>query len=157
MDPRLLFDPAFQAKLQERLRRKQAREEPRPCKGCGKVLKMRSNQDYCNPACRNAFVYRERSRTNCKKPVRLNDLTREEIAALSPGDYKHCRFCGKRFFARPAQIFCSLSCKNAFTGVAVVTLQEQFAQARELWETEREELVREITELKRKLTEWEGE
>ena len=122
--------------------------EPRPCKGCGTVRKMRLNQQYCNAACRTKYSPTARK---SKPPIRLNDLTRAEIQALTPATTHECLWCTKHFFAKPTQSFCSLKCKNSYSNASNAILLEKLQTERAKWLIERESLVREISELRKRL------
>lgn len=125
-----------------------ARMEPRPCKGCGKLLTMRPNQDYCNPACRTKYI--PARRTN-KPPVRLNDLSRAEIEALMPVTEHKCLWCDKHFKGKTKQSFCSLTCKNTYSNAAAALQLERLQIERSAWLRERAELIHEISQLRAEL------
>jgi hypothetical protein len=122
--------------------------EPRPCKGCGAVVKMRLNQQYCNAACRTKH---SPAHKKSRPPVKLNDLSRAQIEALTPEISCRCLWCTKYFRAKLGQSFCSLKCKNTYSNAANSILLERLQRERAGWLIEREALIREIAALRARL------
>lgn len=93
-------------------------------------------------------------------PYKLNDLTREELAQLradalakkAPTD-RRCEYCGKLTSMGALQRFCSANCRSKYHNEVTTLLKERFTIAQQQWQQEREELVKEIAELKRRLGE----
>ncbi len=125
-----------------------AEREPRPCKGCAKITSMRPNQSYCCVSCRTKHAPSQRKP---KPPLRLNDLSRAQIEALTPEVSHKCAWCGKAFRAKLGQTFCTLKCKNTYSNAANAILFEKLQMEQELWHIEREDLVREIATLRTEL------
>lgn len=132
----------------EDIARMRAERDPRPCKGCGKVLAMRPNQFYCSAPCRNQH---SPAHKKSKPPVRLNTLSRAQIEALTPNVSHKCLWCSKHFSARAGQNFCSLKCRNTYSNAASALLLERLQIEHSAWLTERASLIREIASLRAQL------
>lgn len=99
-------------------------------------------------------------------PVKLNDLTKDEIQHLrtevfkkkleKKGSEKACRHCGHKSLMRPDQKYCSAKCRKAAYDENVVLTHELLRREAERWKAERQELLREISELKERLKQYEA-
>ena len=91
-------------------------------------------------------------------PVILNDFTAAEIQAArarlgSPRTDRSCLWCEKVKSMRADQHFCSTACRAAYARAAAQIAHERLVREKEIWLLEREELIREIAELRHRLGE----
>lgn len=92
-------------------------------------------------------------------PAILNTLTAEEITEYrlaaersKQGRGSHpgiCLWCEREFVGRADKVFCSAGCKAKYHKAAVEIEVQRLATRVRVLEAEREELVREIAELRR--------
>jgi hypothetical protein len=143
IDPMTLF-----ALTAEDIAAIRAARAPRPCKGCGIVTTMRPNQQYCTTACRTRH---SPAHKKSRPPIILNELSRAELAALTPDTEHKCLWCAKYFRGKPIQSFCSLKCKNMYSNAASAILLERLQVERAHWLDERESLIREVAALRARL------
>lgn len=85
-------------------------------------------------------------------PNILNELTNLEIEAIRLARKKedrNCLACDKAVKMKAGQNFCSPACRVRWSREQARILYEQLVKEKENWLREREELVKEIAELKR--------
>ena len=92
------------------------------------------------------------------KTDRINDLTRAEIehmramaATHRTREERQCLWCERPAPMRSDQKFCSVKCKTAYAMALSRTKYERLLAAKERWEAERQELVKEVAELRARI------
>jgi hypothetical protein len=87
----------------------------------------------------------------------LNDLTNAQLSALRERALnktveRACLWCGKITPMRKDQRFCCPAHRAAFSRASAELLHAELVLERSRWQREREELLREIADLRRQLT-----
>ena len=91
--------------------------------------------------------------------ARFRDFTSAELAQLReasrPSTKKEgsCLWCERVVSMRSDQKFCSASCRAAYANAAARLAYEKLLREKAAWELEREELIRELSALRKRLQE----
>lgn len=89
---------------------------------------------------------------------RFRDYTRAELFAMKDEvqrarvkEERACAWCDRVILMKPEQRFCCPSCRVAYSQAAARIQYERLLMEKAAWEVERGELLKEISELKRRV------
>jgi hypothetical protein len=91
--------------------------------------------------------------------AKLNDFTKLELLAIKESIFKRvqtvklrkCQYCGEETKMRSNQIFCNKQCKTNWHNEVKRFIFDKLVNERAIWQKEREELINEISSLRKEL------